>query len=80
MKFEEVVPALRDGKGVRRTCWLMPEEFRLDCRGAITTHFDILADDWEVVEAKPKPTEDWPGQVKGISAMAGDNYENDLCY
>lgn len=61
MKFEEILPALRDGEKVRRNngfwisnlgCIYLQKGFVVDDR---TNHYDIdfedlNADDWEVVE------------------------------
>ena len=52
MKFEEVLPALREGKKVRRTSWVSTTHIKakgdyfLDVSGC-------LADDWEIVD-EPK--------------------------
>lgn len=55
MKFEEVLPALRDGKKVRRASW-ENKDFTLsfddlDNSYPHSLYFnDIFADDWEIVE------------------------------
>jgi hypothetical protein len=53
MKFEEVLPALRDGKKVRRKAWGENDYI------AISSPFELsdgslMRDDWEIVE-EPKP-------------------------
>ena len=56
MKFEEVYPALREGKGVRRKgseIIYRPTHFLL------INNSDLSADDWEIVEEKKKSADDW---------------------
>lgn len=64
MKFEEVLPALKEGKAIRRTggCWQSIN----GCYGLIDNQIwdmydnwvdaidvqDLLSDDWEIVDAK----------------------------
>lgn len=61
MKFEEVLPAFRDGKEVRRASWAN-KDFTLsfddlDNSYPHSLYFnDIFADDWEIIE-EPEP--DW---------------------
>jgi hypothetical protein len=55
MKFEEVLPALREGKGIRRTneawqeVYLCIDELAMQRCQEIRC-MDLLQDDWEVVE------------------------------
>lgn len=68
MKLEEVLPALREGKKVRRTCWAPGLFVKLNYNGTnIITEigkecnlpsFHILADDWEIVP-EPKRVADY---------------------
>lgn len=71
MKFEEVLPAFREGKKIRRSLWPKDEYIYgengnvFDERGDI---FDlilviILCDDWEVVE-ESEQTYDWDYIIK----------------
>ena len=57
MKFEEVLPALREGKKIRRKC-MRPDRYHIfDEIGQLYTfgvEADILQNDWEVVEEKKK--------------------------
>ena len=62
MKFEEVLPALREGKKIRRKC-MSDKYYRIDNNhiydniGQLYTfgvEADILQDDWEIVEEKKK--------------------------
>lgn len=55
MKFEEVYPALREGKGVRRKgseIIYRPRHF------LFINKSDFSADDWEIVEEKKKSADD----------------------
>jgi hypothetical protein len=57
MKFEEVLPALRAGKKVRRKSWKEHLIFRFNLGCLVTlTNIDLVADDWEVVKEKVKKT------------------------
>lgn len=66
MKFEEVLPAFRDGKEVRRASWAN-KDFTLsfddlDNSYPHSLYFnDIFADDWEIIE-EPEP--DWEYIIK----------------
>ena len=63
MKFEEVLPALREGKKVRRKSWgrvhsfiIIKDDSLVDdyhCNVGIYA-YDLKADDWEVVKNKKK--------------------------
>lgn len=63
MKFEEVLPALREGKKVRRKSWgrvhsfiIIKDDSLVDdyhCNVGIYA-YDLKADDWEIVEKKKK--------------------------
>ena len=70
MKFEEVLPALRDGKKIRRKAWY--EKYFIYCEGLSVYKEDgvnycfmgcdqLLCDDWEVFE-EPEP--DWEYIIK----------------
>lgn len=63
MKFEEVLPALREGKKIRRKCMRDGRYYRIDNNhifdeiGQLYTfgvEADILQNDWEIVEEKKK--------------------------
>lgn len=69
MKFEEVLPALREGKAIRRTGGLWAEfmgchqlidnqlwDFYEHWVDAIDVH-DLLADDWEVIDLEQEDLE-----------------------
>ena len=63
MKFEEVLPALREGKKVRRKSWgrvhsfiIIKDDSLVDdyhCNVGIYA-YDLKADDWEIVTEKKK--------------------------
>lgn len=63
MKFEEVLPALREGKKIRRKSWGRVHSFIIikddslvdDYRCNVVIYaYDLKADDWEIVEEKKK--------------------------
>ena len=66
MKFEEVLPALKDGKKVRKNYWCKDTYIYIDSNGKFVTqsdnHFDIIFnslrdledDKWEIVKEKKK--------------------------
>lgn len=63
MKFEEVLPALREGKKVRRKSWGRVHSFIIIKDGSLVDDYhcnvgiyayDLKADDWEVVKNKKK--------------------------
>ncbi len=49
MKLEDVLPAFRQGKEIRRKCWGEGNKTRLS-RDTIFNCFEVNADDWEIVE------------------------------
>lgn len=63
MKFEEVLPALREGKKIRRKSWGRVRSFIIikddslvdDYRCNVVIYaYDLKADDWEIVKEKKK--------------------------
>ena len=59
MKFEEVLPALKEGKKIKRKCWYIKKYIVLEENGDIITDKrqryvfnknSLLADDWEIVK------------------------------
>lgn len=58
MKFEEVLPALRKGKKIRRNFWWEGHYFKLtldeivdqEKRVFVLSRDDLFADDWEIVK------------------------------
>ena len=64
MRFEEVLPALREGKKIIRDCWgkdnyyFLNEDYCLETKeGAVATFLTlpaIFSDDWEIVKEKKK--------------------------
>lgn len=57
MKFEEVLPALREGKKIRRKEWQKTHYYigsRFCDVGYELSLTDLLADDWEIVKEKKK--------------------------
>lgn len=63
MKLEEVLPALREGKKIRRKCWWNKKYIVLEENADIITNSGqryvfttntLLADDWEIVKEKKK--------------------------
>ena len=63
MKFEEVIPALREGKKIRRKSWGRVHSFIIikddslvdDYRCNVVIYaYDLKADDWEIVKEKKK--------------------------
>jgi hypothetical protein len=70
MKFEEVLPALREGKRVRRKAWEAKDYV------SITSAFEIsdgalLKDDWEIVKEKVKKTV-WVNVFQGSFGFVTD--------
>lgn len=49
MKFEEIIPLIREGKKIRRKSWL-PDWPELELFNTIIDRNSILADDWEIIE------------------------------
>ena len=63
MRFEEVLPALREGKKIRRKSWGRVRSFIIikddslvdDYRCNVVIYaYDLKADDWEIVKEKKK--------------------------
>ena len=63
MRFEEVLPALREGKKIRRKSWGRVHSFIIikddslvdDYRCNVVIYaYDLKADDWEIVKEKKK--------------------------
>ena len=62
MKFEEVLPALREGKKIRKVSWWEGHYFKLASDGIVDQEGknftfgkdDFTCDDWEIVEQKKK--------------------------
>ncbi len=54
MKFEEVLPALREGKRVKRKSWDTGAFITSASSGNIAAK-SLMADDWEVYEEPKKP-------------------------
>lgn len=62
MRFEEVLPSLREGKKIRRTSWWEGHYFRLASnrivdqgeRNIVFGKDDLFCSDWEIVEEKKK--------------------------
>ena len=55
MKFEEVLPAYRAGKKIRRHGWLITLSQKAHYTEVTTLlHNAVMAEDWEVIE-EPKP-------------------------
>lgn len=64
MKFEEILPALREGKKIIRDCWgkdnyyFLNEDYCLETKeGAVATFLTlpaIFSDDWEIVKEPKK--------------------------
>ncbi len=55
MKFEEIFPALRNGKYIKRDFW--PDESTISITDWKCTELDgddILSDDWQIIEAPKK--------------------------
>ncbi len=53
MKIEEVLPAFRAGKKIRREYWA--SNYFFGANGVIVfKQEELLADDWKIVEEKPK--------------------------
>ena len=54
MKFEEVLPALREGKKIIRKVWHPIEELSLNNQKETVIISDLLATDWEIIKEKKK--------------------------
>lgn len=58
MRFEEILPALREGKKIRKASWRKGHYFELtpdgiidqEGRGFVLSRCDLLCNDWEVVK------------------------------
>lgn len=90
MKFEDIIPALREGKKVRRecfkqNCWLYwnkkldvimshREEVPADCPATMNL-MELSADDWEVIEE-----DDWSldKQWQHYAKNEGCHYRQDV--
>lgn len=81
MKLEEVLPALREGKRIRRRCYvdggyiLIEEGSMISSSGHCESldEDDIFADDWEIVP-EPKKIQSWlklydNGEVFGYESL-----------
>ena len=85
MKFEEVLPALREGKKVRRKSWREGEYLKIDgeylerkdcalLERKLFTDFsltELLANDWEICE-EPLLTEEEKKFIKNILSYVND--------
>lgn len=60
MKLEEVLPAFREGKAIRRKCWY-PERYLClkNMRTILSSSVDIDTDDWEIVEPPKQKVKRW---------------------
>jgi hypothetical protein len=56
MIFEEILPALKAGKKVRRTGWRNKNAYFTRNASIAITSEDIDADDWEILKEKVKKT------------------------
>lgn len=54
MTFEEVLPALKEGKKIKRSIWF--EHYYFPDKITVLNIYSILADDWEIVIDKDKDT------------------------
>ena len=54
MKFEEVLPALREGKKKIKKVWHPIEELSSNMQKETVKISDLLADDWEIVKESKK--------------------------
>ncbi len=63
MKFEEVLPALREGKKVRRKSWAA-RDYIVGGSSYELSACSLMADDWEVYEEPKKPRLLAPAFVK----------------
>lgn len=62
MKFEEVLPALRDGKKIKRKPWNSDQYICLENGDNLPIYY-VLEDDWEIVEESAL-TYDWDYIIK----------------
>ena len=89
MKLEEVLPALREGKKIRRTFWWEGHYFKLTSDGIVDQEGknfiigkdDLFADDWEVVKEikKVKLRDLTPAQYKNWYKNTCYKYECEKC-
>lgn len=54
MKFEEILPAIKNGRGFRRETSMISSFYKLSELHSINT-VDILCGDWELEPLPPKP-------------------------
>jgi len=74
MRLEEVLPAHRAGKDVRRKKWNGRDRLlggKPGCPGETLFIEDVLADDWEVVEPKHKACPFCGGEAKVLRSDDG---------
>lgn len=53
MKFEDVLPAFREGKQIKRECWAFP--LQKDLGEFLLIPSDFNADDWKILEENLLP-------------------------
>jgi hypothetical protein len=70
MKFEEVLPALRAGKKVRRAAW-STRDYIVNTASCDLTMTSIIADDWEIMPEKVKKTV-WVNVFQGQHGFVTD--------
>jgi hypothetical protein len=63
MKFEDVLPALRAGKRVRRSAWSKGDDV-VHSASCDLPMASIITDDWEIVKEKAKKTV-WVNVLQG---------------
>ena len=54
MKFEEILPALREGKKVRRGCWHQDISSIENTNSFRVAMHDLIQQDWEIIEEPKK--------------------------
>ena len=71
MKFEEVLPALRAGKKVRRSCW--PVDDSINFKTMFPLHKCLARHDWEIVP-EPKHLADYLVKSKHRLSVLGSYF------
>lgn len=72
MKFEEVLPALKEGKKIRRKSW-PPEEYMRLREKVLNQKDAFTCDDWEIVKEKKKV------KLRDLTEEQCKNWEKSNC-
>ena len=88
MKFEEVLPALREGKKIRRTFWNPKHYIELKgihiydndtCKDYNFNRYDFTCDNWKIYQ-ESLLTEEEKTFIKNILSFANDETITRICF